>query len=150
MAYAVTVFLAILFFALQRDRLKEPELVVPALIGFPILFFGIRTFLAYFFTPKPALIDKVVDRAMEDEEEKPEGDLPKATYKNWKDDLEKVVENHMDLDDFLSRWRGRGPDRKMKDLEAPVEPPQDVAAEKKNRLREMLTDARRKLGEIGH
>lgn len=151
MAYLVTAVLAIAFFLLQKDRLREPELVVPALIGFPILFMGIRTFLRYMFPPKPSPIDNVVDRALEsDDPEKPKGELPEASYKNWKDDLGKVVENHMTLDEFLDRWRGRGPDRNMKELEeikkaevkGPVNP-----LEPKNRVREILEEARRKLGE---
>jgi hypothetical protein len=143
MAYFVTALLMAIFFTLHRDRLKEPELMIPALIGFPIVFFALRGFLNKLF-PKPATpIDKLIEKSMESEDEKAPKELPQATYKNWKDDLEKVVDNNMSLDEFLERWRGRGPDRNMKEIEAAKE---KAPEQMKNRIREMLIEGRKNIG----
>lgn len=137
MAICLTIILAGIFFVLQKDRLKEHELMIPALVGLPLAFFGIRRLLDTLFPTKtvPQGTEELVNETKE---------LPAATYENWKADLEKVVENTMGLDEFLDRWRGRGPDRKMKELEKVAQEP--PAQKTRNRVKEMLEEARRKIG----
>lgn len=74
-----------------------------------------------------------------------EKQLPEPTYKNWKTDLNALVENEMTLDDFLDRWRGRGPDRKMNEEMARLDQSSSAKDKTKNIL-SMIVKARKNHG----